>query len=66
MRSTSSVASDIGTFKTTLGLYGHRFPDREHDLNDALERAFNSARRDAVAAPPRPEPDADVVKLGAG
>jgi integrase len=30
--------------RTTLGLYGHRFPNRETELNDSLERAFRAAR----------------------
>lgn len=39
--------------RTTLGLYGHLFPNREDDLNDGLERAFLSARcEEKATAPP--------------
>jgi integrase len=50
--------------RTTLNLYGHLFPNREDDLNDALERVFTEARRElgSPAAQVRPQ----VVSLEKG
>jgi integrase len=51
--------SDI---RTTLGQYGHLWPNREDDLNDAIEQAFTEARSHAAQA--RPSGDAEVVSIG--
>lgn len=49
--------------RTTLGLYGHLFPNREDDLNGTLERIFARARAEAVTAPPRPEGIPEVAEI---
>ena len=40
--------------KTTLGVYGHLFPNREAVLNEALEKVHEEAVREAAAASTRP------------
>jgi integrase len=55
--------SDI---KTTLGLYGHRFPNREAALNDALEGVFRSAQRPSVGYTWDSPSDGEVVELSFG
>ena len=35
--------------RTTLRCYGHLFPNREDDLNDALEKVYREARVGSLA-----------------
>ena len=35
--------------RTTLLYYGHLFPNREDDLNDALEKVYREARDGSLA-----------------
>ncbi|MDP9225589.1 MAG: site-specific integrase [Actinomycetota bacterium] len=48
---------------TTLGKYGHLFPNREDDLNDRLESLFQSSRNDPDVAPVWPQPSAKVSQV---
>ncbi|MGI8775602.1 MAG: tyrosine-type recombinase/integrase [Actinomycetota bacterium] len=50
--------------KVTYGTYGHLFPNREAQLNDAIESVFRSVA-DPLAAPPRPQTSATVSEVGA-
>jgi integrase len=51
--------------RTTLKHYGHLFPNREDDLNDALERTYRRAVTLSLAAYSRPESDGEVIELKA-
>ena len=41
--------------RTTLRYYGHLFPNREDDLNDAPERVYREARAESLADSSRTE-----------
>ena len=41
--------------RTTLRYYGHLFPNREDDLNEALERVYREARAGSLADSSRTE-----------
>jgi integrase len=48
---------------TTLNVYGHLFPDRDVILTDRMDAAYRGAKRDRLAAYPRPGSEKDVVDL---
>jgi Phage integrase family len=49
---------------TTLGRYGHLFPNREDDLNERLESLFQSARSVPDVAPMWPQTSESVSDIG--
>jgi hypothetical protein len=51
--------------RTTLNVYGHLFPDRDVILTERMDAAYRDARRERLAAYPRPEAENGVVHLPA-